>query len=204
MAVTTPVLNVSANTRQVQEILSVLDPGQYRKAIFQTIKRTTNSLKTIVADRIASVLNVKNKKHIRDAIFASVTSGDNPVGIVRIKHHNLSVLGFKGTRVSKKRGVTVHLRKDRGPQHFPHAFKATYKGRTDIWERVKGKDFEGRVAKSGRARRFPIRLISGVAVLNTLKEHSGTLTPLGTELSNEAQALLMKNALSQLARFQGQ
>src|SRR4051812_39552540 len=81
-----------------QRAQAALDPAQYRQALFQTVKRTTDKATKITQVEIQRVLTISNK-YIKRAITTRLETRDPepPIGYVKISRRSLPLIAYKPT-----------------------------------------------------------------------------------------------------------
>lgn len=207
--------SVSVDKVEEDRVRAVLDPKQYRQAIFQAVLRTTKKIGTAVGKGIKEHSYIK-PKYIKRSIFVRVPknkSGDvSPEGTVEVKKKRLPLIAFK-VRASKKRGVTVQTSPDGAPIVLRHAFKATvrlagtsdeHEGHDGIFLRArhlpsKGPHVgKGKLTKRGFAGRFAIAEQFGPSAF-----FFASLPEVKDSIVIDARAEMRKQLTSQVARFKG-
>jgi hypothetical protein len=110
---------------QLKRLESLLDPKQVKQALFQAVKRTADTIKSIEVDSI-----VEHSEMTRHAALGAVNTiiprGDVPEGWVVVSGKGVPIIGFRPSFSQSGMHVTAG-----GTSHdMPHVFKATMKGMT--------------------------------------------------------------------------
>jgi hypothetical protein len=118
---------ILANSAVMAEAAQLLKPDQFRRALFQTVQRTTREGQTDVRKELKSQLNL-TQKYISRVITSRLVIHDPapPEGKITVKHEGLPLIAFS-PRVSKRGGVTAVITKGGQPLRFGHGFKAAMK-----------------------------------------------------------------------------
>lgn len=207
-----PFITIEVSEAQRLELEAVLSPAQVRRALFQAVKRTTNTGRTQVNRRVREEINI-TKKYADRAITSRDPAGDNPVGTITISRLPIPLIAYR-PRFSKRAGVRVTVSKRKPPIVFRHAFQATvrtagtegtHEGHLGAFARTrhlptKGPNVgKGKLTPRGFAGRFAIKELMGPSVLSVLGE-AGTTKVAQEELA-KLHDVLEKNVRSQMDRF---
>lgn len=184
---------VSINEGQLAMARRLMDPRQLKQAMRSAVGKATREGRVALRKQVQEVLAVKTGA-ANQVITAKVSNVDGqPIGVIRVDKKSIPLIDFK-PKVSKKKGVTVVLRKGRPPVRFRHAFKRTMRsGHVGIFERAKR---GANVTPHGRAWRLPIDELTGVSVYAAMN-----VPAMLEKATATIAAALSKNFLAQYGRF---
>jgi len=202
-------VSIKINDAQMAEALRVLNPKQFDQAIFQAFSRSFTTARKMVSDETKGVVNLKAGA-IKEAIGSKPPKRgeQNPSAVITITKKPTPAIDFSGkgatVKATKTRGVSVTMRRDRGPIQFPHYFKAKMKsGHVGIFGRTKTpsgrRARQGKKNKAGFVGRLTIREVVGTTVYELVGEALQNVV--GRKLAVALPALLEKNMASQIDRF---
>lgn len=206
------VLSITVDREDEERVRAVLNPAQYRQAIFQAVSRTTKKLTTVVKKKLKERTFVK-AKYLNRVVFASVPKKGTdaaPEGQVVIKNKRLPLTAFK-VRASRKGGVFFQAGPDTQPIVFRHAFKATmvkagddgeHEGHDGVFVRAKHLPTRGPNAGKGKltprgfAGRLAIKELKGPGLLKMIN-----VPDVISDIHVDTRAEFRKQLQSQVDRF---
>lgn len=176
-----PVANITFDPKQIAELQKILSPEELRKAQVWAIQATTRTTRKEMAWRVQEVLNLKSAR-AKQAIKTKVDRRSIE-GTISVSYKPAPASYFSGTRATKRRGVTVQFRKDKGQLKFAGAFKANMRAGTEgafhtgIFVRAPvGRSTTGKEAKAGhgvkRVWRLPVDEVFGPSVYGLFGENA--------------------------------
>jgi hypothetical protein len=191
-----------------------LKPGQFRQAIWQAVKRTTEKGAKQVQAAIAEQTTIRKDK-AKDGIKTVLTRGDSPIGTITIRRRPLPASYFK-TRASKRRGASVQFTRNGPVVSLGHAFKATvttagiageHGGHIGIFTRAKRLPSKGpnvkraKMVQSGEyagkiAAQFTLKEIFGPPLIDLVNG-----TEIAAQVTKDAGTEMSKQLQSQINRF---
>ena len=188
-----PFLGVVADSAEIEAVRAALNPRQFRQAMYQAVKRTTDAAKKIVSEQIEGEVNIKmsalaRHRATKDAIVTRLSKGEIPVGEVVISGKPLPMTAFL-YKAYKKSGVVVAITQNRSPVILKHAFKQTLKsGHVGIFLRA---------TKGGKpVPRYPIREVYGPSIPSLVER-----PVIGNPIMEQLAARLHRELESQMDRF---
>jgi len=197
------ILSLQIDPEDLRLMQETLSPKQFRSAMYQATKRTTNSLRTRIGREIRKQ-SYANREHVDRAVVTVLPRSkddDMPVGEVRIKQIKLPLIAFR-TRASKTRGVTATYGPGQAPVTLRHAFKTTVGSHEGIFMRgrklpSKGPNVgKGKLTRRGYAGRFTIIEVAGPSIYSLMN-----VQEVVDSIVFDTSAVMAKNLSSQFDRF---
>jgi len=120
-------VQVKVSDATFREAMDVLDPAQLRRALFQTVSRTTREGRTDVRREVREKSRAP-RKYVDKAISThlEIRDPEPPIGTIHIRHEGIPAIEFK-PNFRGKGGVSVRFSKGGTPVMFRHGFMARMK-----------------------------------------------------------------------------
>lgn len=217
-------IQLTVSPRQLSDLRKILDPSQFKRAVFQAVSRTTKKGESIAAKAVLDRMSIPRKyvvgKNRYAAIKHSVSRGDVPEGKIKVRDVSLplSAFDYKDSGVV---GVTIKIDKLKSPIVLRHAFvekmrsaaqEAQGSGHIGVMSR-KSIFNQGRIGQgyTYRDKRYKIgKTPDGYAWRLPLREHFGpsvlkfiTFPEIEAEVVRGLGNELEKQIDSQVSRFTG-
>lgn len=124
-------LGIAISDVEMKALRAVLNPRQYRQAMYQATNRTTRKLRVMAGDVIRSRLNLRKKfidaPNSDQAAISATFDRSTQTGKVVTQRKPIPLSEFPNSE--SKAGVTVMIDKTRPPLTLRHAFKATVRSK---------------------------------------------------------------------------
>lgn len=155
---------IQVDTKQIDEVLKMLDPKKATKIILRTLNKVGASAKTGLSRELRDTYNIK-KGRLDQAFTINNATVFNPAFELKARERTPGLQHYNASKTGK--GVTVKVIKTSGRKVVKHGFMAnTPQGAIAIWKMTKEPK---RLMKSGRhsgtgIKKVPIERLYGPSV----------------------------------------